>query len=346
MSDPHTLLTIGDFARATGLTHKALRLYDDLGLLPPTEVDPASGYRRYAPGQLGRARLVATLRLLGMPLARIRTVLALTPAAAAQEVEAYWRQVQADIATREDVVSTLVRQLRNEAPDMTASTTTLHADIGTSHRQGMRDRQQDALLVTGELYAVADGFGDRDDLAAAALAAFASGGLSGAVGELAAAVHAALPAPPSAGTTLTAVRLEGASAHVTHVGDGRVWLVRDGQVQQVTHDHTVVAGLVEAGQLTEDEVRSHEHRNLLNRALAPGVVADEATIDLQPGDRLVLTTDGVHSHVDDLASLLTMKGSAQEVADAVADAVVAAGEPDNHTIVVADLADGARAATT
>ena len=226
---------------------------------------------------------MATLRLLGMPLARIRTVLGLTPGAAAQEVEAYWHQVRADTASREDIVATLVRQLRNEAPDMTTSTGTLHAELGTSHRQGARDRQQDALLATAELYAVADGFGDRDDLAAAALAAFASGGLPGAVGEVAPAVHAALPAPPSAGTTLTAVRLEGTSAHVTHVGDGRVWLVREGEVQQVTHDHTVVAGLVEAGQLTEDEVRSHEHRNLLNRALAPGVVADEVTLTCDRG---------------------------------------------------------------
>jgi protein phosphatase len=337
MTEPHTLVTIGDFARASGLTQKALRLYDDLGLLPPAEVDPVSGYRRYAPAQLERARLVANLRLLGMPLVRIQKVLGLPPAGAAQEVEAYWHQVQADTATREDVVSTLVRQLRNEAPDMTTSCDALHAAIGTSHRQGARARQQDALLATSRLFAVADGFGDRDDLAAAALAAFASGGLPAAVGEVAPAVHAALPASPTAGTTLTAVRLEGATAHVTHVGDGRVWLVRDDLVQQVTHDHTVVAGLLEAGQLTEDEVRSHEHRNLLNRALAPGMAADEATLTLRPGDRLVLTTDGVHSHVDDLPSLLAMRSSAQEVADAVAAAVVAAGEPDNHTVVVVDL---------
>ena len=84
---------------------------------------------------------------------------------------------------------------------------------------------------------------------------------------------------------------------------------------QVTHDHTVVAGLLEAGQLT----------------------ADEATLTLRPGDRLVLATDGVHSHVDDLPSLLAMRSSAQEVADAVAAAVVAAGDPDSHTVVVVDL---------
>ncbi|MFM6851266.1 MAG: hypothetical protein ACKOVB_19420, partial [Terrabacter sp.] len=72
-------------------------------------------------------------------------------------------------------------------------------------------------------------------------------------------------------------------------------------------------------------------------ALAPGIGADEATLDLLPGDRLVLTTDGIHSHVDDLPSLLATSGSAHEVADAVAYAVARAGEPDNHTIVVVDL---------
>ena len=58
------LWTIGEFARESGLTPKALRLYDDLGLLRPAEVDPGSGYRRYAPDQLAQSRLVATLRLV------------------------------------------------------------------------------------------------------------------------------------------------------------------------------------------------------------------------------------------------------------------------------------------
>ena len=77
------LLTIGAFARAARLSPKALRLYDELGLLPPAAVDAESGYRFYAPAQLDRARLIAWLRRLGMPLARIRQVCGLAPAAAA-----------------------------------------------------------------------------------------------------------------------------------------------------------------------------------------------------------------------------------------------------------------------
>ena len=69
------MLTSGDFARASRLSRKALRLYDELGLLSPLRVDPATGYRFYAPAQLEQARLVAWLRRLGMPLARIRKCL-------------------------------------------------------------------------------------------------------------------------------------------------------------------------------------------------------------------------------------------------------------------------------
>ena len=337
MTESDALMTIGDFARDAGLTPKALRLYDDLGLLPPAEVDPHSGYRRYATSQLGRARLVATLRLLGMPLARITQVVDLSYAAAAKEIETYWAQVEADTGTRRGIVTTLVHRMRNEAPDMTTSTQTVHTELGASHHRGRRELQQDAFLATPELVAVADGFGDRADVAAAALAAFASGGLQAAIAEIAPGISAALPDQPASGTTLTAVAIDGAAARVTHVGDGRVWLVRDHDLRQVTHDHTVVAGLLEAGQLTAEEARSHEHRNLLNRALTPGVVADEALVDLRPGDRLVLTTDGVHSWVDDLGPLLTAAAAPQDVADAVAAAVREAGEPDNHTIVVVDV---------
>ena len=337
MTESETLMTIGDFARAAGLTPKALRLYDDLGLLPPTEVDPHSGYRRYAAAQLERARLVATLRLLGMPLARITRVIDLAPAAAAREVEAYWAQVEADTVSRRDIVTTLVHRLRNEERSMTTSTRILHAQIGACHAQGLRALQQDAYVATPTLVAVADGYGERDDVAGAALAAFAAGGLDEAVATVAPAFGAALPGQPTSGTTLTAVELDGSTARITHVGDARVWLVRDGALQQVTHDHTVVAGLLEAGQLTADEARSHEHRNLLNRALTPGVAADSSEVELRPGDRLVLTTDGVHSWVDDLAPLLVQDAPAQDVADAIAAAVVRAGEPDNHTVVVVDL---------
>lgn len=335
------LLMIGDLARESGLTPKALRLYDDLGLLRPVEVDPVSGYRRYSTAQVADARLVARLRLVGLPLARIEKVLDARasgrPVAAVRELQAYWVQVEADTATRRDIVSALLHQMRDEDTTMDTHTHELHVEIGTSHRRGRRERQQDASVATATHLAVADGFGARDDLASAVLSAWRDGGLDAALAAVSAEITSGLPEAPASGTTLTGVVLDGSTARVAHVGDGRVWLVRDGDVEQVTHDHTVVAALVETGQLTQDEAQSHAHRHVLNRALVPGVVADEVELDLRAGDRLVLTTDGVHSTVEDLAPLLLAAGTAQEVADAVADAVVSAGEPDNHTVVVADL---------
>lgn len=338
MTGADATMTIGEFARRSGLTPKALRLYDDLGLLSPAEVDQHSGYRRYASSQLAHARLVATLRLLGMPLARITQILDLPGSCTAREVEAYWSQVEADTATRRRIVATLIHQLRNEEPVIMRATDTLPVAFGTSHRRGHRDRQQDALLATPELMGIADGFGDRDDVAKAALAAFAANGLDGAIAEVAPEVNAALPDQPASGTTLTAVAIVGTTAHITHLGDGRVWLVRSGVVRQLTHDHTVVAALLESGQLTPEEARSHEHRTLLNRALAPGAVADRVSVELLAGDRLVLTTDGVHRYVDDLEVLLGEEDDPQQVAETVAAAVREAGEPDNHSIVVADFA--------
>ena len=84
------LMTSGAFAQASGLSRKALRLYDELGLLHPARVDPVTLYRLYDPRQLEQARLVAWLRRLGMPLAAIRSVTGLPPARAAEELAAYW----------------------------------------------------------------------------------------------------------------------------------------------------------------------------------------------------------------------------------------------------------------
>jgi DNA-binding transcriptional MerR regulator len=82
------LTSIGEFARRSGLSPKALRLYDRLGLLRPARVDPDSGYRWYAPGQLDQARLIAGLRDLGLPLAEIGPILALDGPATAEQMQA------------------------------------------------------------------------------------------------------------------------------------------------------------------------------------------------------------------------------------------------------------------
>ena len=105
------LMSIGEFARLSRLSAKALRLYDELGLLPPARVDPDSGYRWYAAGQLDNARLVASLRQIGVPLAQIQLILSLEPEAAAQQVGAYWSGAEADHAARRDLAGYLIDRL-------------------------------------------------------------------------------------------------------------------------------------------------------------------------------------------------------------------------------------------
>src|SRR6201995_2731860 len=109
-------MTSGAFAQASGLSRKALRLYDELGLLHPARVDPDTLYRFYDPGQLEQARLVAWLRRLGMPLAVIRSVSGLPPAQAAVELAAYWATVEAEIAARRELATFLIGYLSGKDP--------------------------------------------------------------------------------------------------------------------------------------------------------------------------------------------------------------------------------------
>lgn len=342
---PIERISIGDFAREARLTPKALRLYDEMGLLVPAEVDPISGYRYYTADQLDRARLVAQLRLVGMPSARIRVVADLPPAAAAAEVTSYWRQVEADSRTRRRRVTALVEEMRAKETQMSTMTTS-QAEVASLLSQGGRDAQLDALHVGGSLWLVADGFGAGARAAEAAIAGFISADLSGeptralddGVARALAAVEE-LDAGPMVGSTLTAVWLLGDRAAVAHIGDSRAWLLRDGELGQLTQDHTEVQSLIRDGLLTEEEARTDPRRQLLNRALAAGltVEADVFMVLLRPADRLVLTTDGVHGVLPPDALTGLLAGRPQESVDAVDAAVREAGAPDNYAVVVGDV---------
>jgi DNA-binding transcriptional MerR regulator len=338
------LMSIGDAARASGLSAKALRLYDESGLLPPAEVDPDTGYRWYAADQLDRARLVARLRLAGMPLARIRVVADLAersrPAAAA-ELTSWWRQSEADAASARALVTDLVTELNREDPTMT--TTTLTPTAASYVEQGGRREQCDAVRTDGGVFAVADGIGDAPDVAAAVLAVLEPGPLAAlddAVARAAALVAETYAENPEACTTLTACALDGDQLVLAHVGDTRAHLVRDGRLERLTRDHSVVQTLVDEGRLTPEEARLDDRRVILNRAIAADRPAapDLAIHAVRPGDRLVLTSDGVHAVLDPaVLTDLVVAGTPEEVVAAVRAAVRAAGEPDNHALVVVDL---------
>ncbi len=111
-----TLITIGEFAERTRLSAKALRLYDELGLVVPARVDPSSGYRLYADAQVETARLVGLLRRLDMPLVLIAAVLKMEAADAARAIADYWGEVEATTADRRALVAYLRARLIGEQP--------------------------------------------------------------------------------------------------------------------------------------------------------------------------------------------------------------------------------------
>ena len=111
-------ISIGEFARRSRLSLKALRLYDERGVLVPARVDPASGYRYYDTAQLDQARLVVMLRQLQLPLAAVKELLACDPADAAARIAEHWRDAEAAHDARRELAGYLVSRLSGKRPVM------------------------------------------------------------------------------------------------------------------------------------------------------------------------------------------------------------------------------------
>ena len=299
------LLTIGAFARAARLSPKALRLYDRVGLLRPTSVNPTSGYRLYSPDQLEQAKLIAALRRLGMPLSRIGDVL--RSARAADEVAKYWQDVEAELRARRELASALIERLLHYA--------------AASHQGLVRESNQDCAYASDDLLAVADGFGPHGHLAsAAAIDSVKSVDASGLLGAV---QRARRTFRDHTGTTLTAVRRSGSRLAVLHIGDSRAYLLRDGHFRQLTRDHT------------------HPRRPLLSKALYSEKAASPDLLwqDTEPGDRYLLCSDGLYTSVPD-DTLADLAGTITSPAETVHELVELAnrnGGTDNIACAVADV---------
>ena len=147
------------------------------------------------------------------------------------------------------------------------------------------------------------------------------------------------------GTTLTAGTMAaGGTLLIGHVGDSRAYLLRDGELRQVTSDHSLVAELVEAGELTEEQAELDPHRSMITRALGvePGVDVDLIPLELLPGDRVLLCSDGLTTMVreDQILAVLRREVDPTRAANALVDAANADGGADNITTVVVDVVEG------
>jgi len=345
------LLTIGAFAKASGLSPKALRLYDDLGLLAPAMVDKQTGYRHYRPDQLDQARLVAWLRRIGMPLARIATVTRLSPDVAAREVAAFWDQVEADVAARRALSSFLVEHLSRKDHAMT--TDLLLRCAAVNDRGLVRPLNQDVAYADDHLLAVADGFGPRGEWASAVAVETlvrhrpAAGdvlvALQEAAGHADESVRTLAASEPEheTGTTLTALAWSGSHLALVHIGDSRAYLLRDGELLRLTHDHTVVQEMVDDGRLTAAEAESHPHRAVLIRALHGGEAARHDSLLQEPrvDDRYLLSSDGLHAVLPDevLRAVLVEIPDPEEALAELVRRVHEAGAPDNVACALADV---------
>ncbi|MEV4186876.1 MerR family transcriptional regulator [Streptosporangium canum] len=352
------LLTIGAFARAARLSPKALRLYDELGLLLPAAVDGDSGYRFYDPEQLERARLIAWLRRLGMPLTRIRRVCDLPAETAAEEIAGYWEQFLAETAARGRLATFLVDYLMGRGSSVDDSATMLGIRYVARSESGLvRTSNEDTAYAGPRLLAVADGVrGGAGDLASAtaiealkpleALAMPAEdllGALADAVDDADAEIGtiAAASLDGEAVTTLTALLWSGSHLALVHIGDTRAYRLRDGELSQITHDHTFVQSLIDEGRLTPDEAASHPQRSLLVRALTGtgGTHPDLSLHQAAAGDRYLLCSDGLSAVVSaaSLQKVLTEEDGPQQALDELIAQAYAAGAPDNIACVVADV---------
>jgi PPM family protein phosphatase len=233
---------------------------------------------------------------------------------------------------------------------------TAHAatDVGR-HREG----NEDSMFSGRSVFAVADGMGGHQAGEVASAAALqpiaaldgtefadereASEALREAIEAANSKVVTEARADPrlaGMGTTLTAVMVREGQLHLAHVGDSRAYLLRPGErINQLTTDHTLVEQLVQDGRLSRDEIATHPQRSVITRAIGVDATVDVDTFPplvLQPGDQILLCSDGLTGPVTDqqLTDLLMSEPDGDSVVTQLIQAANDAGGPDNITVVL------------
>ena len=152
------------------------------------------------------------------------------------------------------------------------------------------------------------------------------------------------PSVEGMGTTLTALLWSGSTVAICHIGDSRAYLLRDGEFQQITRDHTLVQSLVDDGRLSPAQAASHPQRSLVMRALQSGTEAepDLSLIEAKAQDRYLLCSDGLSDVVseDTLQQTLTRCTDRDQAVTQLIELAIRGGGPDNITCIVADVVTG------
>jgi protein phosphatase len=233
----------------------------------------------------------------------------------------------------------------------------LGKSVGRSDTGRKRRHNEDSYVHRPPLFAVADGMGGAlaGELASRlAVEAVEQGDLDGdrveRVTNLVQAANQSVYERSRAdssvsgmGTTMTLALVEGLTVTIGHVGDSRAYLLRDGELTQVTNDHSLVAELMRSGKLTAEEAEHHPQRSVITRALGtdPTVDVDTYVIEAEPGDVFLLCSDGLTSMVGNEAILRVVqerRGDLDAAARALIDLANKGGGEDNITVVAFDIA--------
>lgn len=244
------------------------------------------------------------------------------------------------------------RSYRSTERTRTGATTSYgsRTDVGC-----VREHNEDSLIVAAPLYVVADGMGGHaagevaSEIAVNIVAEQAPAHPDAqALGRAVEAANRAIIGASAEGsgregmgTTCTAAMLEGDQLVIAQVGDSRAYLLHDGDLSQLTRDHSLMANMIEAGQLTLEEARSHPNRSVITRALGndPSTRADLYEMTLEADDRLLLCSDGLSTMLDDdqIRDTLLRVKDPQRCAAQLVNEAIAAGGYDNITVVVVDV---------
>jgi protein phosphatase len=141
------------------------------------------------------------------------------------------------------------------------------------------------------------------------------------------------------GTTLTMAYSVATDLFLVHAGDSRAYLFRDGDLEQLTSDHTLVQALIDGGAISPEEARTHKRRNVVTNVVGgphPGVHSEIRKLVVRDGDTLLFCTDGLTGPVDDseIAEILNRRPDPQTACNRLVELALTRGAPDNVTVIV------------